>query len=113
MQPTEFFNDTKLYEEQHINREYDEYDEQNLGGYDCYGYAPTDVNDYWEDVKYFLMVTTFFFLVFLLPMIPLLMFILTETKPSINQSVFDHLYNGTGGTGKHVPNDTTQQQQHQ
>ena len=45
-----------------------------------------------ENVVFYAQVWTFMALVFILPMIPMIMFILTENQPSINQRVYEELF---------------------
>ena len=45
-----------------------------------------------ENVVFYAQVWTFMALVFILPMIPMLMFIYTENSPSINPQVFKELF---------------------
>lgn len=45
-----------------------------------------------DAVKFYLLVAVFFSMVFILPMIPMLMFIYTENSPSINPDVFVKIF---------------------
>ena len=45
-----------------------------------------------DTVKFYIIVAFFFAMVFILPMIPMLMFIYTENSPSINPQVFKELF---------------------
>lgn len=45
-----------------------------------------------DAVKFYLLVAVFFSMVFILPMIPMLMFIYTENSPSINPEVFVKIF---------------------
>ena len=46
-----------------------------------------------ENCKFFLLVLVFFSMVLVLPMMPLLLFVLSDRQPSVNPQVFQHLYN--------------------
>lgn len=46
-----------------------------------------------EEAKFYLILIAFFSLVLILPMTPMILFVFTEQKPSINPEVFDYLYN--------------------
>ena len=50
-----------------------------------------------ETVVFYLQVAVFFSLVFILPMIPMLMFIFTENSPSINPDVLKDLLKNAKG----------------
>jgi hypothetical protein len=49
-----------------------------------------------EIVVFYFMVTVFFSMVFILPMIPMLMFVYNKNSPSINPAVFDSLKHARG-----------------
>ena len=59
-----------------------------------YGWPIKDLKDFLtsDRVVFYIQVFVFFAMVFILPMIPMLMFIFTENQPSINPDVYKELF---------------------